>query len=125
MVFFKCFKSNTITILAKEGNSQDRGMMLKICAPLTNPKAFVLLAKDNSRYIKSWSSEVSWEVKDFGRLNIKKACMSRILILNPSHHVHEDSLASCELIGNRIINRDVTWNGILSTTGKAVFAKFY
>ncbi|KAM1400975.1 hypothetical protein ACFX2I_027922 [Malus domestica] len=72
MVFFKCFKSNTITILAKEGNSQDRKTTLKFCAPLTVPMALVLPAKDNLIHIKSWSSEVFWEVTNFGRPNTKK-----------------------------------------------------
>ena len=60
--FFKCFKSNTITIFAKEGDSQDSGTTLKLYAPLTGPKALVLPAKDNSMHIKSWSFEVFWEV---------------------------------------------------------------
>ncbi|KAB2605721.1 hypothetical protein D8674_005438 [Pyrus ussuriensis x Pyrus communis] len=72
MVFFKCFKSNTIIILMKEGNSQDWGMTLKFYAPLTGPKAFVLPAKDNSMHIKSWSSDVSWKMTDFGHPNTKK-----------------------------------------------------
>ncbi|RXI04910.1 hypothetical protein DVH24_039184 [Malus domestica] len=38
MVFFKCFKGNTITILAKEGDSQYRGTMLKLYVLLTGPK---------------------------------------------------------------------------------------
>ncbi|KAB2635771.1 hypothetical protein D8674_026305 [Pyrus ussuriensis x Pyrus communis] len=72
MVFFKCFKSNTITILAKEDDSQDRGMTLKLCAQLTGPKALVLPVKDKSMHIKLWSSEVSWEVRNFGLPNTKK-----------------------------------------------------
>ncbi|KAM1266350.1 hypothetical protein ACFX2J_035927 [Malus domestica] len=72
MIFFKCFKSNTKTILAKDGDSQDKGTTLKLYAPLTGPKALALLAKDNSMHIKSWSSEVSWEVVDFVRPNTKK-----------------------------------------------------
>ena len=56
MVFFKCFKSNTITILAKDGDSKDKGMTLKLCAPLTGPKALVLPMKDNSMHMKLWSS---------------------------------------------------------------------
>ncbi|KAM1784979.1 hypothetical protein ACFX15_037201 [Malus domestica] len=59
MVFFKCFKSNTITILAKEGDSQDRGTMLKLCALLIDPKALVLPSKDNSMHIKLWSFDIS------------------------------------------------------------------
>ncbi|RXH71234.1 hypothetical protein DVH24_018589 [Malus domestica] len=47
MVLFKFFKSNIITILVKEGDSQDRGMTLKLCVPLTGPKALVLPTKDN------------------------------------------------------------------------------
>lgn len=98
MIFFKCFKSNTITILAKEGNSQDRGTTLKLCALLTSPKALVLPVKDNSIHIKLWSSEVSWEVIDFGRPNTKKkACTLRILILNSSHHVRDNSPSSFKL----------------------------
>ncbi|KAM2960545.1 hypothetical protein FF1_030228 [Malus domestica] len=94
MVFFKCFKSNTITILANEGDLQDWGTMLKLSVPLTGPKALVLPIKDNLMHIKSWSSEVSWEVTDFGRPNMKKkACTLRILILNHSHHVHDNSQA--------------------------------
>ncbi|KAB2625587.1 hypothetical protein D8674_017383 [Pyrus ussuriensis x Pyrus communis] len=72
MVFFKCFKSNTITILAKEDDAQGKRTTLKLCALLTGPKALVLPVKDNSMYIKSWSSEVSWEVTDFGKPNTKK-----------------------------------------------------
>ena len=77
MVFFKYFERNIITILAKEGDFQDRGTTLKLCTSLTCPKALVLLAKDNLMHIKLWSSEVSWEVTDFGRPNTKKkACTS-------------------------------------------------
>ncbi|KAB2623661.1 hypothetical protein D8674_039667 [Pyrus ussuriensis x Pyrus communis] len=80
MVFFKCFKSNTITILVKEGNSQDRGTTLKLCVPLTSPKALVLPTKDNSIHIKSCSSEVSWEVTDFGPPNMKKKEVAQHLV---------------------------------------------
>ncbi|KAM1787837.1 hypothetical protein ACFX11_038200 [Malus domestica] len=66
IVFFKCFKSNTITILVKKGDSQNKGMTLKLCALLTSLKGIVLLAKHNSVHIKSWSSEVSSEVTYFG-----------------------------------------------------------
>nr|CBL94166.1 hypothetical protein [Malus domestica] len=126
MVFFKCFKSNTITILVKEGDSQVRGTMLKLCAQLTNPKALVLPMKYNLMHIKSWSSEVFWEVTDVGRLNTKKnACTSRILILNPLHHVLDNSPASFELLGDHILSRVVTWNSTLSTTGEAIFVEFY
>ncbi|KAM1588549.1 hypothetical protein ACFX10_027550 [Malus domestica] len=109
MVFFKCFKNNTITILTKEGDSQDKGTRLKLCAPLTGPKALVLLAKDNSMHIKSWSSEVSWEVTDFSQSTTKKkACTLKILILNPLHHARDSSLASFELLGNCIRSEAVT-----------------
>ncbi|XP_068304251.1 3-epi-6-deoxocathasterone 23-monooxygenase CYP90D1-like [Pyrus communis] len=122
MVFFKCFKSNTITILVKEGNSQDRGTTLKLCVPLTGPKVLVLPTKDNSIHIKSCSSEVSWEVADFGPPNMKKkVCTSRILILNPSHHVRDNPPASFELLDDRFHSRAVTWNNTLSTTGEVVF----
>ncbi|KAM1087966.1 hypothetical protein ACFX2B_013302 [Malus domestica] len=75
-----------MTILVKEGDSQDEGTTLKLYAPLTGPKALTLLAKDNSMHIKSWYSEVSWEVVDSIQSNMKKkACTLRVLILNPSH----------------------------------------
>ena len=113
---------NTITILMKEGNLQDRGMTLKLYGSLTGPKELVLPAKDNSMHIKSWSSDVSWEVTDFGHPNTKKkACTSRILILNPSHHIRDNPPALFELIGDRIRSRAMTWNNTLSTTGEAVF----
>ncbi|KAB2626826.1 hypothetical protein D8674_020444 [Pyrus ussuriensis x Pyrus communis] len=80
MVFFKCFKSNTITILAKESDSQDRGTTLKIYAPLTGPKTLALPTKDNSMHIKSWSSEVSWEVADFVRSNTEKKEVTQRLV---------------------------------------------
>ncbi|KAM2504194.1 hypothetical protein PS1_038136 [Malus domestica] len=73
------------------------GMTMKLCAPLSRPKALVLPVKDNSRHIKLWSSEVSSEMTDFGRPNTKKV---RILILNPSHHVHDNLPASFELLGD-------------------------
>ena len=119
MVFFKCFKGSTITILAKEGDSQDSGTTLKLYAPLTGPKALVLSAK-------SWSSEVSWEVVNSIRSNAKKrACSSRILILNSSHHVHDNPPVLFELLGDRIRNGAVAWSGALSTTGGASFVEFY
>ena len=103
MVFFQCFKSNTITILAKECDSQDRGTTLKLCALLTGPKVLVLPSKDNSMQIKSWSSDASWEVIDFGRPNTKKNTFtSRILILNHSHHARDNSPASFELLGDLV-----------------------
>ncbi|KAM1405246.1 hypothetical protein ACFX2F_000097 [Malus domestica] len=126
MVFFKCFKSNTITILAKEGDSQDRGMTLKLYAPLTGPKALALPPKDNSIHIKSWSSEVSWDVVDFVQPDIKKkACILRILVLNSSHHVRDNHLASSELLGDRIRSEAVAWSSTLSTTRGAAFVEFY
>ncbi|KAB2611160.1 hypothetical protein D8674_019192 [Pyrus ussuriensis x Pyrus communis] len=80
MVFFKCFKSNTIVILVKESDSQDRGTMLKIYTPLTGLKALVLPTKDNFMHIKSWSSEVSWEVADFVRSNTEKKEVAQCLV---------------------------------------------
>ncbi|KAM2234974.1 hypothetical protein ACFXTI_013174 [Malus domestica] len=104
MVFFKCFKSSTITILAKEGNSQDRGTTLKLYAPLT----------------------VSWEVVDYVQPDTKKkACTSRSLILNSSHHVRDNHLASSELLGDRIRSEVVTWSSTLSTIRGAAFVEFY
>ena len=126
MVSFKCFKSNTITILAKEGDSQDRGTTLKLYAPLTGPRALVFPAKDNSMHIKSWSSESSWEVADSVRpTSKKKACVSRILILNPSHHVRDDHPALLELLGDRIRSGVVAWGSTLSTNGGAAFVESY
>ncbi|KAM1624623.1 hypothetical protein ACFX2K_022785 [Malus domestica] len=83
MVFFRCFKNNTITILAKEGELQDRGTTLKLYVQLTGLKALVLPAKDNLMHIK-------------------------ILILNPSHHAHDNSPVSFELIGDRICSGAMT-----------------
>ncbi|RXH92654.1 hypothetical protein DVH24_033550 [Malus domestica] len=109
MVFFKCFKNNTITILARENVPQDMGTTLKLYVPLTGPKALVLPAKDNLMHIKSWSSEVSWEVTDFGQSTTKKkVCTSRILILNLSHHARDNSPASFELLGDRVRNGAMT-----------------
>ncbi|KAM1159059.1 hypothetical protein ACFX15_031700 [Malus domestica] len=126
MVFFKCFDSNTITILAKAGDSQDRGTTLKLYEPLTGPKALVVPAKDNSMHIKSWSSEVSWEVVDSVQPDMKKkACISRFLILNPSHHAGDNHSASFKLLGDHIRSGAIAWNGSLSTAGEAVFDDFY
>ncbi|KAM1787680.1 hypothetical protein ACFX11_038047 [Malus domestica] len=126
MVFFKCFKNNTITILAKECDLRDRGATLKLYAPLTGPTVLVLLAKDNLMHIKSWSSKESWEVMDFSQSTTKKkACTSRILISNPSHHARDNSPALFKLLGDRVSNRAMTWNGIQTTIGEAIFAEFY
>ncbi|KAM2981858.1 hypothetical protein FF2_013126 [Malus domestica] len=126
MVFFMCFKNNTITILAKEGDSRDRGMTLKLCAPLIGPKVLILLVKDNLMHIKSWSSEVSWELTDFGQPTPKKkACTSRILILNPLHHARDNSPTLFKLLGDRIFSGAMTWSGVLSTTGEAAYVEFY
>ncbi|KAM2634946.1 hypothetical protein EV1_025361 [Malus domestica] len=126
MIFFKCFKSSTITILAKAGDSQDRGTTLKLYEPLTGPKALALPAKDNFTHIKSWSSEVSWEVVDSVKPDTKKkACISRILILNPSHHAGDNHSASFKLLGDHIRSGAMAWNGTLSTAGEAIFDEFY
>ena len=126
MVFLKCFESNTITILAKEGDSQDRGTTLRLYASLTSPKALAFPARDNSMHIKSWSSEVSWEVVDSVRPTTKeKVRMSKILILNHSHHVRDNHLASFELLGDRIRSGAVAWSGALLTNGGAAFVESY
>ncbi|KAM2872280.1 hypothetical protein FF1_019817 [Malus domestica] len=126
MVFLKCFKNNTITILAKEGDPQDSGTTLKLYVPLTGPKALVLPIKDNSMHIKSWYSEVSWEVVDSVRPTTKKkVCKSRILILNSSHHDRANPLVKYKPLGDRIRSRVITWNITLSITGGAAFVEFY
>ncbi|KAM2604764.1 hypothetical protein TB2_033636 [Malus domestica] len=117
MVFFKCFKSNTITILAKDGDSQDKGTTLKLYAPLTGLKVLAFLAKNNSMHIKSWPSEISWEVVDSVQPNTKKkACISRVLILNPSHHARDNHSASFKLLYDHICSGAMAWNGTLLTT---------
>ena len=126
MVFFRCFKGGTLTVLAKDGDSQDSGTTLKFYAPLTGPKALVLPAKDNSMHIKSWSSEVAWEVVNSIQSNAKKrSCPSKILILNSSHHVYDKPPIMFDLLGDRIRNGAVAWSGTLSTTGGAAFVDFY
>ncbi|KAM3007686.1 hypothetical protein FF2_031904 [Malus domestica] len=126
MVFFKCFRNNTITFLAKEGDSQDEGTTLKLYPPLTGPKALAFLVKDNSMHIKSWSSEVSWEVVDAVQPNTKKkACTLRVLILNHSHRARDHHLALFKLLGDHIRSGAMAWNGTLSTTGEVVFDEFY
>ncbi|KAM1355800.1 hypothetical protein ACFX2H_029809 [Malus domestica] len=126
MLFFNCFKNKTITIITKEGDSQDKGMTLKLCASLTSPKTLVLPVKDNSMHIKSWSSEVSWEVTDFSRLTTKKkASTSTIHILNSSYHACDNSPTSFEILGDHIHSEAVTWNGTFPTIGEADFAKIY
>ncbi|KAM1454903.1 hypothetical protein ACFXTO_004344 [Malus domestica] len=107
MVFFKCFESNTITILAKDGDPQDSGTTLKLYAPLTGPKALALPGKDNSMHIK------------------KKACIPRILFLNSSHHVHANLLVKSKLLGDHIHSGAIAWSSTLSTTGGAAFVEFY
>ncbi|KAM2308187.1 hypothetical protein COP1_030335 [Malus domestica] len=126
MVFFKCFKGGTLTILAQAGDSQDRGTVLKLYEPLTGPKSLALPAKDNSMHIKSWSSEVSWDVVDSVQADTKKkARISKILILNPSHHAGDNHSASFKLLGDHIRIGVKAWNGTLSTAGEAVFYEFY
>ncbi|KAM2350132.1 hypothetical protein ACFX1X_013565 [Malus domestica] len=126
MVFFKCFKGGTLTILAQAGDLQDRGTTLKLYEPLTGPKALALPAKDNSMHIKSWSSEVSWEVVDSVQAYTKKkARISKILILNPSHHAGDNHSASFKLLGDHIRIGAKAWNGTLSTAGEVVFDEFY
>ncbi|KAM2630449.1 hypothetical protein TB1_029318 [Malus domestica] len=126
MVFFKCFRNNTITILAKEGDSQDEGTTLKLYLPLTGPKALAFLVKNNSMHIKSWSSEVSWEVVDAVQPNTKKkACTLRVLILNHSHHARDHHPTSFKLLGDHIRSGAMAWNGTMSTTGEVVFDEFY
>ncbi|KAM0978606.1 hypothetical protein FF1_014548 [Malus domestica] len=126
MVFFKCFKGGTLTILAQAGDLQDRGTTLKLYEPLTGPKALALPAKDNSMHIKSWSSEVSWEVVDSVQAYTKKkARISKILILNPSHHADDNHSASFKLLGDHIRIGAKAWNGTLSTAGEVVFDEFY
>ncbi|KAM2762613.1 hypothetical protein PS2_014318 [Malus domestica] len=126
MVFFKCFKSNIITILTKDGDSQDKGTTLKLYVPLTGSKVLALPTKDNSTHIKSWSSEVSWEVVDSVQPNTKnKACISRVLILNLSHHARDNHSASFKLLGDHICSGAMAWNGTLSAIGEAVFDEFY
>ncbi|KAM1985392.1 hypothetical protein ACFX16_013566 [Malus domestica] len=125
MIYFNNFKIYTIIILTKEGDSQDKGTTLKLSVPLTGPKALVLPAKENSMHIKSWSFEISWEVTDFGQPNTKKACTSRILILNPSHLVRDNPLASFELLGDCIRSGAMTGNSTLSIIGKVVFVELY
>lgn len=99
---------------------------MKFYKPLTGPKALALPVKDNSMHIKSWSFEVSWEVVDSVQPDTKKkACISRILILNPSHHAGDNHSATFKLLGDHIRNGAMTWNGILSTIGDAVFYEFY
>ncbi|RXH71446.1 hypothetical protein DVH24_018801 [Malus domestica] len=56
LISHRCFKNNTITVLAKEGELQDRGTTLKLYVQLIGPKALVLPAKDNLMHIKSWFS---------------------------------------------------------------------
>ena len=52
---------------------------------------------------------------DFGRPNMKKkTCTLMIHILNPSHHVRDNSPASFELLGDHIRSGAMTWNGNLS-----------
>ncbi|KAM1535832.1 hypothetical protein ACFX1Z_014796 [Malus domestica] len=126
MVFFKCFKGGTLTILAQAGDLQGRGTTLKLYEPLTGPKALALPAKDNSMHIKSWSSEVSWDVVDSVQADTKKkARISKILILNPSHHAGDNHSASFKLLGDHIRIGAKAWNGTLSTAGEAVFDEFY
>ncbi|KAM1620886.1 hypothetical protein ACFXTN_017819 [Malus domestica] len=125
MVFFKCFKSNTITILAKEGDSQDKGTTLKLYTPLTGPKVLAFSRKTTSCML-SHSPEVSWEVVDFVRPNTKKkACTSRVLILNPSHNARDNHPASFKLLGDHIRSGAMAWNGTMSITAEAVFDEFY
>ncbi|KAM2483389.1 hypothetical protein ACFX1W_041026 [Malus domestica] len=77
-------------------------------------------------HIKSWSFEVSWEVVDSVQPDTKKkACISRILILNPSHHAGDNHSASFKLLGDHIRSGAMAWNGTLSTAGEAVFDEFY
>ncbi|KAM1890650.1 hypothetical protein ACFX14_034009 [Malus domestica] len=122
MVFFKCFKSSTITILTQAGDLQDRGTTLKLYEPLTGPKALALPAKDNSMHIKSWYSEVSWKVVDSVQLDTKKkACISRFFILNLSHHAGDNHSASFKLLGDHIRSGAMAWNGTLSIAGEAIF----
>ena len=49
-----------------------------LCA-LIGPKVLILPVKDNSMHIKLWSSEMSWEVTNFGQSTMKKkACTSKV-----------------------------------------------
>lgn len=103
MVFLKCFKKNTITILANDEDSQDKGTTLLLYAPLTDPKTLNLPERDHCMHLELWTQQVSCRITDFGKLkSVETECASGVLILGFSHHDRDNLSIAFELLDNRI-----------------------
>lgn len=59
MAFLNSYKNRTITILTKDGESQNKGTTLPLHALLTGPKTLIRSAKDKSLHIESWTDEMT------------------------------------------------------------------
>ncbi|KAM2132608.1 hypothetical protein ACFX1Q_013987 [Malus domestica] len=121
MVFFKYFKAGTVTILASDRESQDKGTILLLHESLTDPNASSLLKGNLLVHIDLWTQEVSCKITDFEWLKSRdRWCSSDVLMLNIAY-----SLAAFQLLGDRISNRMVNWGSNLPTNREFVFSDLY
>ncbi|CAL2270742.1 unnamed protein product [Prunus armeniaca] len=116
MVFFKCFKKGTVTILEDESDNWDEGTTLLVGAPLL---ASEVSEVGNSLHIPSWSQEVFCQLSSFKKSkSTDRDLHSTVLQLKSSHHTDTGSSKAFELLIDRIHNGAVNWSSTLPTAGR-------
>ncbi|CAL8152125.1 unnamed protein product [Prunus armeniaca] len=123
MVFFKCFKKGTVTILEDESDNRDEGTTLLVGAPLL---ASEVSEVDNSLHIPSWSQEVFCQLSSFKKSkSTDRDLHSTVLQLKSSHHTDTGSSKAFELLSDRIHNGAVNWSSALPTACESTFTEYY
>ncbi|CAL8168348.1 unnamed protein product [Prunus armeniaca] len=123
MVFFKCFKKGTVTILEDESDNWDEGTTLLVGAPLL---ASEVSEVGNSLHIPSWSHEVFCQLNSFKKSKSTDSDLhSTVLQLKSSHHTDIGSSKAFELLSDRIHNGAVNWSSSLLTAGESTFTEYY
>ena len=111
MVFFKCFKQGTVTILEDPTDTQNEGTTLTSYCALIGPRALGEFPHDNSLHPSRWTPMASRHLATFQQSNpVSTKARSDVLLLRSSNYDQSSPQDPFALLSDRVCNRSVQWN---------------
>lgn len=126
MVFFKCFKQGTVTILEDPTDTQNEGTTLTSYCALIGPRALGEFPHDNSLHPSRWTPMASRQLATFQQSNpVSTKARSDVLLLRSSNHDQSSPQDPFALLSDRVCNRSVQWNSTFRACGEFSYTEFY
>ena len=126
MVFFKCFKEKTITILEDDSEDFEEGTTLSVHRSLTDLQFLSVPVTKDPLHISSWSQVAFCKLTNISNSKLNKVKpVSDVLLLNSSYpttiKVHDEF----GLLGSRVREGEDKWGSSFKVLGESFFTEGY